>query len=280
MKLRLIIRSVSRLLRVADLLPISSGGISSFDFIGKPVLAPFQGAGIFYHLADEPRSGAQLNSMDKSGGGRAISVAIVEDERGVRESLAKFLNGTADFKCVAECENTEAALKNLPGIRPDVVLMDINLPGRSGIECTAELRQLLPDTEVIMLTIEEDSDRVFDSMKAGASGYLVKHSSPETILEAISEVHRGGAPISSLIARKVFAAFRLPPPAEIVDAVLSDREEQVLKFVSQGYRNKEIAEELRIAVGTVNTFVRNIYRKLHVRSRAEAVAARQRPPRK
>jgi DNA-binding NarL/FixJ family response regulator len=150
--------------------------------------------------------------------------------------------------------------------------MDIHLPGRSGIACVARLRTLLPQTHVIMLTIEEDSEQVFESMKAGATGYLVKHAAPGEILEAVAEVHGGGAPMSSHIARKVVTAFRQPSAPESEGLRLSPREEEVLRLLAKGHRSKEIADELGVGLGTVNTYVRHIYEKLHVRSRAEAVA--------
>jgi DNA-binding NarL/FixJ family response regulator len=201
-----------------------------------------------------------------------IRVAIVEDDASVRENLAALINGTGGFSCVASCASTEAAWQVLPPIAPDVVLMDIHLPGRSGIACVEKLRRLSPATQVIMLTIEEDSERVFESLKSGATGYLVKHATPAEILEAITEVHRGGAPMSGSVARKVVTAFRAPPPADAGDLKLSDREEEVLRLLARGHRSKEIAEELGIGVGTVNTYIRHIYEKLHVRTRAEAVA--------
>ncbi len=148
----------------------------------------------------------------------------------------------------------------------------IHLPGKSGIVCVAKLRPILPKTQIIMLTIEENSDQVFDSMKAGATGYLVKHSSPDEILAAISDVHSGGAPMSSHIARKVVTTFQQPIKNEPSELKLSPREETVLALLAKGYRSKEVADELGIGLGTVNTYVRNIYEKLHVRSRAEAVA--------
>jgi DNA-binding NarL/FixJ family response regulator len=201
-----------------------------------------------------------------------IAVAIVEDKTSVRENLAKLINGAPGFKCIAACADAAQALKVIPAVEPEIVLMDINLPeGRNGIECTADLRELLPELQIIMLTIEEDSERVFQSMQAGATGYLVKHSSPQEILDALAEVHRGGAPMSSLIARKVVTAFRQQPPASVPDAVLSTRQEQILKLLAQGLRNKEIAQELGISVGVVNNHIRKIYKKLHVRSRAQAV---------
>lgn len=200
------------------------------------------------------------------------NVAIVEDDWAVRENLALLVSKAPGFSCVATCESAEEALLRLPALAPDVVLMDINLPGKDGISCVAALREVLRNTQVIMLTIEEDSDKVFESMKAGATGYLVKHVSPQEILEAVAEVHRGGAPMSSHIARKVVTAFRQPTVVVGEEAHLSPREEEVLRLLAKGRRSKEIADELGVGVGTVNTHVRHIYEKLHVRSRAEAVA--------
>ncbi len=200
------------------------------------------------------------------------NIAIVEDDWAVRENLALLISKAPGFSCVATCESAEEALLRLPTLTPDVVLMDINLPGKDGISCVATLREVLPHTQVIMLTIEEDSEKVFESMKAGATGYLVKHVSPQEILDAVSEVHRGGAPMSSHIARKVVTAFRQPTVVVGEEGSLTTREEEVLRLLAKGRRSKEIAEELGMGVGTVNTHVRHIYEKLHVRSRAEAVA--------
>ena len=202
----------------------------------------------------------------------SIRVAIVEDDRSVRENLAVLIDAAPGFACVAACSTAEEALKRLPQTAPDVVLMDINLPGRSGIDCVARLRPVLRHTHVIMLTVEEDTERVFESLKAGATGYLVKHVPTEEIMEAIADVHRGGAPMSSHIARMVVGAFHKPSPAETPDLKLSPREEEVLRLLARGLRSKEIADQLKIGVGTVNAYVRHIYEKLHVRSRAEAVA--------
>jgi DNA-binding NarL/FixJ family response regulator len=202
----------------------------------------------------------------------SIRVAIVEDDRAVRENLSLLIAATPGYSCVGTCASAEEAWQRLPALTPEVVLMDIHLPARSGISCVTRLRTLLPNTQVIMLTIEEDSDKVFESMKAGATGYLVKHVSPQEILEAIAEVHAGGAPMSSHIARKVVMAFRHGPAGEDAELKLSPREEQVLRLLAKGHRSKEIAEELGVGLGTVNTYVRHIYEKLHVRSRAEAVA--------
>ena len=202
----------------------------------------------------------------------SIRVAIVEDDPMVRKNLGFLIDQASGFKCVAGCQSAEEAWKRLPDARPDVVLMDIHLPGKSGIECVARLRTLLPSAQVIMLTVEEDTEQVFESLKAGASGYLVKHVSPEEILEAVAEVHRGSAPMSSHIARRVVTAFRQAPASGDADLHLSPREEDILRLLAKGHRSKEIADELGIGVGTVNTHVRHIYEKLHVRSRAEAVA--------
>lgn len=201
----------------------------------------------------------------------SIRVAIVEDDCSVRENLAKLVDGTAGFSCVASCDSAEAAWQQLPPCNPEVVLMDIHLPGRSGITCVERLRKMLADTQIIMLTIEEDNERVFESLKAGATGYLVKHATPAEILDAIVQVHRGGAPMSASIARKVVTAFRQPVSAG-EEPQLSEREAEVLRLLARGHRSKEIAGDLGIGVGTVNTHVRHIYEKLHVRSRAEAVA--------
>jgi DNA-binding NarL/FixJ family response regulator len=202
----------------------------------------------------------------------SIRVAIVEDDRAVRENLAVLIGTAPGFACVGCCATAEEAWQQLPRLAPDVVLMDIHLPGRSGIVCVARLRTLLPTAHVIMLTIEEDSEQVFDSLKAGATGYLVKHIAPEEILEAVAEVHRGGAPMSSHVARKVVTAFRQGPAVDNEAPRLSPREEEVLKLLAKGFRSKEIADQLGVGAGTINTHVRHIYEKLHVRSRAEAVA--------
>jgi DNA-binding NarL/FixJ family response regulator len=202
----------------------------------------------------------------------SIRVGIVEDDGSVRENLALLIDSTPGFSCAAACASAEEALKRLSDTVPDVVLMDIHLPGLSGIECVGRLRRLLPRTQVIMLTIEEDSDQVFESLKAGATGYLVKHVAPEEILEAVAEVHRGGAPMSSHIARQVVTAFHQRAPTGAPEVQLSPREEEILRLLAKGGRSKEIADQLQISTGTVNTHVRHIYEKLHVRSRAEAVA--------
>lgn len=201
-----------------------------------------------------------------------IRVAIVEDDRAVRENLSVLINAAPGFACVASCASAEDAWLTLPTVSPEVILMDIHLPGRSGIACVARLRQILPRAQIIMLTIEEDSEQVFESLKAGATGYLVKHVSPQEILDAVEDVHKGGAPMSSHIARKVVTTFRQSAPENGAEPKLSRREEEVLRLLAKGHRSKEIAQELELSLGTVNTHVRHIYEKLHVRSRAQAVA--------
>lgn len=202
----------------------------------------------------------------------SIRVGIVEDDRTVRESLAVLIDQTPGFSCVASCASAEEALKRLFDTAPDVVLMDIHLPGQSGIECVERLHRLLPQTQVVMLTVEEDTEQVFESLKAGATGYLVKHVAPEEILDAVAEVHAGGAPMSSHIARRVVTAFSQRTPVGTPEVQLTPRESDILRLLAKGCRSKEVGDALMISTGTVNTHVRHIYEKLHVRSRAEAVA--------
>ncbi len=198
-----------------------------------------------------------------------IKVAIVEDSAGVRENWARLINAAPGFRCVGLFGSGEAALKALPQLRPDVVLMDINLPGISGIECTARLKTLLPETQILMVTVHGDNERVFAALQAGASGYLLKRTRADELLEAISEVMRGGAPMTGEIARMVIASFRRPAPA--ADAArLTPREEEILVLLTQGYSNKEIADRLSVSFDTVRTHLRHVYEKLHVRSRTEA----------
>jgi len=201
-----------------------------------------------------------------------IRVAVVEDNTAVREGLAAILNGSSGFKCTIACGSAEEAVRLIPADPPHVVLMDINLPRRSGIECVRELRTRLPGLQVIMLTIEEDSQRVFKSLEAGATGYLLKNVTPAQILEAVAEVHRGGSPMSSQIARMLVQSFHRRRRQGASEEELTAREEEILQLIAKGYRSKEVAEALRISVQTVETHLRNIYDKLHVRSRAGAVA--------
>lgn len=201
-----------------------------------------------------------------------IKVAIVEDNRGIRESWAKLINQSPGFECVCVCTSGEEALKNIPLDRPDVVLMDINLPGLSGIECTAQLKERMPGVQILIVTVHADNDRVFAALQAGASGYLLKRTTPAELLEAIADVMRGGAPMTGEIARKVIASFRRAAPMALVDAHLTRREEDILSLLAQGYANKEIADRLAVSFDTVRTHLRHIYEKMHVRSRTEATS--------
>jgi len=203
----------------------------------------------------------------------AINVALVEDSAGLRESLAVLLTGTSGFRCAGAFPTAEAALKDLPSLAPDVVLMDIHLPRMSGITCVRKLRESLPETRIVMLTVFADRDHIFEALLAGANGYLSKRTPPAELLKAIEEVHRGGAPMSSDIAVRVVRYFNekgtaAPPP----ETNLSPREKEILGLLAQGYLYKEIAVRLAIAFDTVEWHVRNIYQKLHVRSRSEAIA--------
>jgi DNA-binding NarL/FixJ family response regulator len=199
-----------------------------------------------------------------------IKVSIVEDDARVREGLSFLLEGSAGFACASLFSNAEAALKQLPQQWPDVVLMDINLPKMSGIECVLKLKALNPSLQIVMLTSSEDEDTIFNSLKSGASGYLVKQTPPTEILEAIEDVHKGGSPMSRSIARKVVRHFQQEQPRNETES-LSKRELEILTYLTKGLQYKEIADTLDISIGTVRTHLRSIYEKLHVRSRTEAV---------
>ena len=200
------------------------------------------------------------------------SVIVVEDDRGLREQLVKILNSALGIRCVGACISGEDAVRLVPTKKPDVVLMDIRLPGMSGIDCVSELKQILPGLHVIMLTVYEDSESIFRALKAGANGYLVKSSPPGKLLEAIQDVSKGGAPMSSPIARKVVQHFHLLGSPRTRAEDLSPREREVLELLASGYIYKEIGDKLGIGVETVRTYVKNICEKMHVRSRLEAVA--------
>jgi DNA-binding NarL/FixJ family response regulator len=201
-----------------------------------------------------------------------ISVSIVDDEKELRQSITTFVNGSPGFKCVSAYGSAEAALKGLPADQPEVVLMDINLGGMSGIECVEKLKAGTPGLQVLMLTVYEDTDQIFKALAAGASGYLLKRSSPTKLLQAIREVHAGGSPMTSSIARKVVASFQKSKPTAEKQTHLSPREEMVLNCLAKGYTYKQIADELSISIDTIRTYLRRIYEKLHVQSRTEAVA--------
>jgi len=199
-----------------------------------------------------------------------IRVAIVEDDEQVRENLAALIGGTEGFECVGTYSSGELILETLPRRRPDVVLMDINLPGISGVECVRQLKSVAPEVNIVMLTVYDDSERIFQALQMGASGYLLKRSPSAEIVLAIEEVHRGGAPMSSYIARKVVQSFQRHSPSDKPTENLTKRETDVLGYVARGYTNKEIAEALGLSTETVHGYLKTIYTKLHVRSRTEA----------
>jgi DNA-binding NarL/FixJ family response regulator len=201
-----------------------------------------------------------------------IIVSIVEDQDQLRNTLARVINRADGFECVSTYGNAEAALEELPKKSPNVVLMDINLPGMNGVECARKLKQLAPQIQIVMLTVYEDTENIFNALAAGASGYLLKRTTTPELLESIREVHRGGSPMTAHIARKVVLSFQKPAASPDGTEDLSPREKEVLDCLSQGFLYKEIAEKLGISYETVHTYIRRIYEKLQVRTRTEAVA--------
>jgi DNA-binding NarL/FixJ family response regulator len=202
----------------------------------------------------------------------AIKVSIVEDDEGVRDSLAALINDADGFQCVSSHPSAEDAIAQIPLKKPDVVLMDINLPNMSGIDCVRKLKEILPQTQIMMLTMYEDGEQIFNSLAAGASGYLLKRTPPAKLLEAITEVQRGASPMSGKIARVVVQYFqKKAQPAAPESQTLSKREQEILDLLAKGFRYKEIADTLSISFDTVRSHLRNIYDKLHVSSRTEAV---------
>lgn len=201
----------------------------------------------------------------------SIAVAIVEDNPEVRHNLTRYIDEAPGFRCACACASAEEALRVIPKSPPDVVLMDIQLPGMSGIACTVALKQALPTLPVMMLTVYEDNDAIFRALKAGASGYLLKRSAPAKLLDAITELHRGGAPMTSEIARKVIESFHLARIIEHPADKLTAREEEILDWLAKGYVTKEIADKLGVSYDTIRYHLKHIYDKLHVRSRTEAV---------
>jgi DNA-binding NarL/FixJ family response regulator len=200
-----------------------------------------------------------------------IKVAIVEDDTRLRESLSIVVSGAEGFVCTGSYGSGETAFKQIPLDRPEVVLMDINLPQMSGIECVAKLKEICPQLHVIMLTVYVDAEKIFQSLQAGASGYLIKQTRPAEILEAITDVQRGGAPMSHMIAKKVVEYFQNRKSSTEAEN-LTRREHEILTLLAKGCQDKEIAGMLSLSFFTVRGYIKNIYEKLHVRSRAEAVA--------
>ncbi len=201
-----------------------------------------------------------------------VTVAVVEDDDALRSYFVEMLETAPQLACAGAFADAEQALAALPGLCPAVVLMDINLPGMSGVECVRQLSQVLPAMQVIMVTVYDNSDSVFDSLAAGASGYLVKPVQPGQLVAAIEEVRAGGAPMSMNIARRVVQTFQKPAAADGDDSQLGPREVEILALLAKGLLKKEIAEHLNISYWTVQTFVGRIYKKLQVRSRSQAVA--------
>jgi len=202
----------------------------------------------------------------------SIAVSIVEDEQKTRESLLRLLSRAPRVRCVGNYATGEEALRDIPGEKPDVVLVDINLPGMSGIECVAKLKLKLPNLRVLMLTTYGDSDRIFDSLRAGASGYLLKNAGYAGLIEAIDEVYAGGAPMTAQVARQVVEHFhRIQKPASDMEK-LTAREQEILALLVKGYLYKEIGDQLKISMPTVAMHLQHIYEKLHVQSRAQATA--------
>jgi DNA-binding NarL/FixJ family response regulator len=203
----------------------------------------------------------------------SISVSIVEDNTRVRESLSQLINSSPGYRCVSKHASAEEALEEIPQVKPAVVLMDINLAnGINGVECARRLKPQLPGTQIIMLTVYQNTEHIFNALAAGATGYLLKQTLPAELLTAIREVHGGGSPMSSHIARKIVQSFQQHPAQTSEGESLSPREAEVLDLLAKGFLYKEIGETMKISYATVHTHIRHIYEKLHVRSRTEAVA--------
>jgi DNA-binding NarL/FixJ family response regulator len=202
---------------------------------------------------------------------KKIKVSIVEDNPGIRNSLMELISGTVGFQCISTYSSSEEAYEDIQNKNPDVVLMDINLPGESGIECVKKIKPLMPNTNIIMLTMYDDSEKVFEALTAGATGYLLKRTPPQKLLEAIKEVLEGGSPMSMQIARMVVKSFNHIKIQNRLTDSLTDRENEILEYLSRGMRYQEIADNLFISVDTVRTHIRKIYEKLQVHSKTEAV---------
>ena len=199
-----------------------------------------------------------------------IAISIVEDQRDMRESLVEWLNHAPGLRCVGAHASAEEALRDIPGEQPDVVLMDINLTGMNGIQCVGRLKQMLPRIQVLMLTTYDESDLIFDSLRSGANGYLLKNMPRAELVAAVEQVHAGGAPMSFKIARKVIDHFHKTPKTASELDQLTVREHDILKLLAKGYMYKEIADHLGISMSTVRTHISAVYEKLHVQSRTEA----------
>ncbi len=202
----------------------------------------------------------------------SIAVSIIEDDGSIRKILAEWITQAEEFHLVSQYATAQSALAHLPAEKPDVVLVDINLSGQSGVHCVEVLKPQMPGTEFVMLTVYEDVDHIFKALAAGATGYLLKRTPREELFASMRLVHEGGSPMTSYIARKVVQAFRSTPKESPKPEGLSPRETELLELLARGFAYKEIADSLSISMSTVNTHVHRIYQKLHVRSRGEAVA--------
>jgi DNA-binding NarL/FixJ family response regulator len=203
---------------------------------------------------------------------KVIPVSIVEDDVKFRSTLARLIDSTEGFCCVSQHPDAENALKELPVSQPEVVLMDINMPGMSGVDCVRLLKTLLPAVQIVMLTVYDDADLIFKALSAGAAGYLLKQSTPDQIVHAVRNVHAGGSPMTSQIARKVVASFQRQTVGMANYQKLTEREQEVLDQLARGSTYSEIAEALKISYDTVRAHIRNIYEKLHVQSGTQAVS--------
>ena len=199
------------------------------------------------------------------------TIALVEDDASLRETLAEIISSSGKWQLVASYPDAESALEGMKASCPEVALMDIQLPGISGIECAGRLKVVHPELQILMVTVYDNNDRIFDALAAGASGYLLKRDAPSKLLECLDDLLAGGSPMSSAIARKVVQHFQKEPPAKNEDHNLTPREKQILELLVKGGLYKEIAWDLGIGVETVRTHLHNIYAKLHVRTRTEAV---------
>lgn len=200
-----------------------------------------------------------------------IRIALVEDDERLRGLLVSHLESSPGIRCIAAYGDAESALRDAPDKAPDIILMDINLPGISGIEAIRAMKPALPATDFVILTVFEDNKRIFEALEAGAVGYLLKSTSPKELIEALHEVRRGGSPTSAPIARKIVQSFQRHPVPDTSHEALTEREDEVLTQLARGFTYKEISQNLFISRDTVHSHIRNIYRKLHVRSRTEAV---------
>lgn len=200
----------------------------------------------------------------------SITISIVEDQADMRESLVEWLGHAPGIQCVGAHANANEALRDIPGENPDVVLMDINMPGMNGIECVSRLKDKMPKMHILMLTTYDESDLIFDSLRAGANGYLLKNTPREELVQAVEQVHAGGAPMSLKIARKVINFFHHNKKASAELEQLTAREQEILRLLAKGYMYKEIADHLGISMSTVRSHITAVYEKLHVHSRTEA----------